>query len=650
MAKVRLEAELVDKVSGPADKAARAAEKLARAGQRAEAKQRNEAIKAVNHVARIRERHERTERRDVEKAARADAKAAAQADKVARAEAKAATKATQTQARVEAKAAAQAARTQARADKMRRADLINHARGIAKKDRLEKKAADKVMAERARNLEKWEAKHGTMSGAVASFVGNLAANAVGKIVDMGVAVAQLGVEYIGLNEKSKLAFSAVTNGDANAAASALANSDALAKKYGMDLFEARQQYRDLLDLDFKPKDVDTFIKLGQDLQATGESAESTAAMFKALSKIRVKGVLDSKTLMTLGEAGIQKAHWSSTIQAMGKALGVNGGKDDDIIKAIGKKGLSADKAIPLIQQALMAGIGEGTAGEMAAKRADTTLTGIFDKLKTRGQSMLTGAIDKLTPSLTKLATKFADFLESDKGQRFVDRLTDSLIRLVEGTDKLIDRLGGLDKIFNGLVDTLNFVLQPIVNLVQPFYDMFTNISGVLNDQSKSLYDKMYEIGGFAVKGLFKGIFAVATFGMGPVAVGLADQLYNSVKKSLGIASPSKVMAKLGVYSGEGFALGVSRTYGMAADAGAGTADSYLSGYNSQASAPSVQPTQNGTGGSVGGGPTTGSRGRMPNISITVQGNADENTVAEMKRMLRREVENMFRFAAQEVGA
>lgn len=643
MAKVRLEAELVDKVSGPADKAARAAEKLAQKVARAEAKQRNDAIKAVTHVSRIRERQERSEKRETDKVARAEAKAVSQAARAQEREAKKV-------ARAEARSAAQAVKTQARADKMRRADLINHARGIAKKDRLEKKAADKVMAERARNLEKWEAKHGTMSGAVASFVGNLAANAVGKIVDMGIAVAQLGVEYIGLNEKSKLAFSAVTGGDANAAASALANADQLASKYGMDLFEARQQYRDLLDLDFKPKDVDTFIKLGEDLKATGESAESTAAMFKALSKIRVKGVLDSKTLMTLGEAGIQKAHWSSTIQAMGKALGVNGGKDDDIIKAIGKKGLSADKAIPLIQQALMAGIGEGTAGEMAAKRADTTLTGIFDKLKTRGQSMLTGAIDKLTPSLTKLATKFADFLESDKGQRFVNRLTDSLIRLVEGTDRLIDKLGGLDKIFNGLVDTLNFVLQPIVNLVQPFYDMFTNISGVLNDQSKSLYAKMYEIGGFAVKGLFEGIFAVATLGMGPVAVGLADQLYNSVKSALGIASPSKVMAKLGVYSGEGFALGVSRTYGMAADAGAGTADSYLSGYNSQASAPSVQPAQNGTGGSVGGGPMTGSRGRMPNISITVQGNADENTVAEMKRMLRREVENMFRFAAQEVGA
>ena len=86
--------------------------------------------------------------------------------------------------RLAARSASAAQRASDKADKLARGDLINHARGLAKRERLEKKAsARRVAAERreAAAASKRAEIRPLTAAAVGSFAGNLGAMAVSKI-------------------------------------------------------------------------------------------------------------------------------------------------------------------------------------------------------------------------------------------------------------------------------------------------------------------------------------------------------------------------------------------------------------------------------------------------------------------------------------
>lgn len=98
-----------------------------------------------------------------------------------------------------------------------------------------------------------------------------------------------------------------------------------------------------------------------------------------------------------------------------------------------------------------------------------------------------------------------------------------------GSNMLIEAVNGAEKVFDGIVDT--FIRLP---------------------------DKMFEIGLNIVAGIKQGI-SEAWDGMTGWIGSLCDDFVDGVKEALDIHSPSRVMMKLGVYTGEGFGLGIKST-------------------------------------------------------------------------------------------
>lgn len=98
-----------------------------------------------------------------------------------------------------------------------------------------------------------------------------------------------------------------------------------------------------------------------------------------------------------------------------------------------------------------------------------------------------------------------------------------------GTNMLSTAKSSMQQVFNGIVDTF-----------------------------KNLPNKMLEIGKNIVAGIKNGIKA-AWDGMVGWIGDLCDSFVNGVKDALDIHSPSRVMKQLGVYTGEGFKIGMEST-------------------------------------------------------------------------------------------
>ena len=120
-----------------------------------------------------------------------------------------------------------------------------------------------------------------------------------------------------------------------------------------------------------------------------------------------------------------------------------------------------------------------------------------------------------------------------------------------GSNMLTSAKDGMSKVFNGIVDT------------------FTNLPS-----------KMAEIGTNIVQGIKDGISS-AWEGMTGWIGGLCDSFTEGIKDALDIHSPSRVMMKLGAYTGEGFGLGIESTIGNISKQSQAMADAVIPNINAE---------------------------------------------------------------------
>ena len=114
----------------------------------------------------------------------------------------------------------------------------------------------------------------------------------------------------------------------------------------------------------------------------------------------------------------------------------------------------------------------------------------------------------------------------------------------------------------------NWLVQVVSNITIWGSNMLTEavkgaqqvFDGVVNTFA-NLPSKMLEIGTNIVEGIKQGI-SEAWEGMTGWIGDLCDDFIDGVKETLDIHSPSRVMMKLGVYTGEGFGLGIKSTIGQ----------------------------------------------------------------------------------------
>ena len=133
-----------------------------------------------------------------------------------------------------------------------------------------------------------------------------------------------------------------------------------------------------------------------------------------------------------------------------------------------------------------------------------------------------------------------------KGLEIVLKLVGALIKnapkiLVAGVRLILALIQGIARAFGGLISSVISLAKKIPNAI---------IRGV---------GSLVGVGRDFIEGLWVGIKAKFETVIARVKAKIAN-LPKAVKKVLGIASPSKVMRRIGEYTGEGFAIGIERSF------------------------------------------------------------------------------------------
>lgn len=174
----------------------------------------------------------------------------------------------------------------------------------------------------------------------------------------------------------------------------------------------------------------------------------------------------------------------------------------------------------------------------------------------------------------------------------------------------------LTRLQNGFINAFNGIqswVGSIVSNIQAFVQNCINALAGLPEEAIS-------VGKNLVKGLWEGISDKVDWVCDKIA-GMGKSIEKAIKKTLGIASPSKVFAEIGRYTAEGFGLGFEDTMTEVEDDMVGQMDGLSASMSAQVDA-------YGTPGTLEGESTTYNGGA---ISINVYGaeGQDVNNLAEV---------------------
>lgn len=210
----------------------------------------------------------------------------------------------------------------------------------------------------------------------------------------------------------------------------------------------------------------------------------------------------------------------------------------DAISKVIKGDLSFEDAISTLLASLSAKL-----PEFITKGADMVLnlaSGIAQALPSliiKGLNAMTAFIEGLGQGDGKLV---------NKALNIIGKLALALIK--NAPQILSAGLNLMGALLQGLVKGFAVIPSKIVALARKIPTAIKNGAGKLNDIGRNL-----------IEGLWNGIKAKFDSVVSRVKA-LASKLPKAVKKVLGIASPSKVFAQIGEYTGEGFAIGIERSY------------------------------------------------------------------------------------------
>lgn len=197
------------------------------------------------------------------------------------------------------------------------------------------------------------------------------------------------------------------------------------------------------------------------------------------------------------------------------------------------------------------------------------------------EDAITNLLNSITSRLPEFINKGADMvlnlamgLAQALPQLIVNGLnaiTNFVQGLGQGDGQLIAKaVDVVAKLAGGLIKSapqiLSAGIQLILALIQGITQGFGTLLGKVGALAskippaiKSGLGSLYSVGTNFIAGLWNGIKAKFDSVVAKVKE-LASQLPDAVKKVLGIASPSKVMKRLGNYTGEGFAIGIEKSY------------------------------------------------------------------------------------------
>lgn len=162
------------------------------------------------------------------------------------------------------------------------------------------------------------------------------------------------------------------------------------------------------------------------------------------------------------------------------------------------------------------------------------------------------AIDTLMNLVSKLVTALADNVPKfvDSGMRMLNGILTGIRDHIRETTKLAIQI--VTGFVNGIADGLPSVVDSAANLVIQFVN---SVADTISNRS----EEMGKAGGHLASALVEGMVKGTLAGISSVveaAKRIAQAVIDQIKKTLGIASPSKVLQELGDYAMKGFYYGI----------------------------------------------------------------------------------------------
>lgn len=193
----------------------------------------------------------------------------------------------------------------------------------------------------------------------------------------------------------------------------------------------------------------------------------------------------------------------------------------------------------------------GITGTTAAE-ASSTIAGSVDSMKSAWTNLVTGLGDA-NADIDVLLDNFLGSVET-VGKNLIPaigRILSGLFSAIEerGPDMLAEGILLLGKLAVGLIEGIPTLIAKIPQIIRKIVSAFTERAS-----------EFRQIGKDIVNGLWNGILSMASWIKEKVS-GFFSGIVNGVKNLLGINSPSKVFAEIGVDSARGVGVGWDSKYG-----------------------------------------------------------------------------------------
>lgn len=516
-----------------------------------------------------------------------------------------------------------------------------------------------------------EATSGMASGATAATgaMGALAA-AMGVVAVASLGLVAAGANYAaemaGFRGQAEFAFKYIT-GSQEKAGEVLTMADELARAMGARTTDITESIRELMAGGFDSAQAKAITAAVADVKAMNPKA-NIEAIATQLAQMKGAGRVLAEDLKPLLNAGINDDIFYQVLREM------TGEQDQVKLKKLMESGkVSSEQGINAILETVRRQGGGDALGSVAAAKATTSVAGAVDNAKAmferlflainsgaaggallRVANMAANLFDPAQPGGQRLLSLF-DRMAATAGDWLaaidVNAVIDGLTMLVSVGESVMDVLAPLGRgLFQGLGEAASTVME-VVNAASG--------SGSAASGTQQLAEAMKMIGlaaGYIIVGVAAAAGAltwlvvqvgrIATFIVGAAgAIGvaivdgigggidaakaglvarltaLAALLPETVRKLLGIKSPSRVMMELGGYTAEGFNVGLAKAK-QPADAMAAMVEPPKAPV---INAPAVRlPGTTATGASAAGPVTINL-----NVSVDATGRPDADDVAKM---------------------
>lgn len=502
-----------------------------------------------------------------------------------------------------------------------------------------------------------------LAGGLAA-VAAVAATAAAAVGAAGLGLAAAGAKYAldMARFKQDTAFAwKYSLGSAEQANTTLAYAQGIANKLGTSTKGVAAQLGTLFGKGLGSRESEMVVQMAADLKAmTGKDAD-VGPIADAIQAMKKGGGLTPEMLAPLtamGPGASQKV-FASLAKTLGVTAKTAEGQKQAVLARMGE--LKGQKGLDAMSKAFLATTGKSAAGDVAKEFQDTTLTGSIEKIQAKIEALFaaletSGAGKTLVSIMQKVAAAIDPGTESGK------KLLATLDKAAAVAGRLLGKIN-IDQLIGGfdrLVGAVDAVMGPIEafgeGLVQGFGEAFGTVLEVIDlmsegqGSSTGFADALKTVGtalGYIVVGVGAGIGAIVMLeaklaGMAAFVVGaagsiglalidgmaggidsakakLVDRLQalsallpDTVRKLLGIHSPSRVFAEIGSFTMQGFVQGVDSEADAVRDVTLSTL--------------SPKMAQMGAGDAAGG--ASGARSVVVNNTIEINGGNDPAAVRQ----------------------